>query len=86
VDQREASQTQRTDVGVQLGAVQGLDELPETLLVSVHLPVSPDEEFPAHVCGVCRWFSFYNETKRGAQQDVPTTRDSGEGGSDSRYL
>lgn len=57
MDQGKASQTSHTDVGVQLGAVQGLDELPETLLVSVHLPVSPDEEFPAHVCGVrVVWF------------------------------
>ena len=41
-----------TDVGVQVGGVQRLDELPQALLVAVHLPVAPDEEFPAHVCGV----------------------------------
>ena len=41
-----------TDIGVQLGGVKGLDELAQALLVAIHLPVSPDEEFPAHVCGV----------------------------------
>ena len=56
VDQMEARLASvtdaHTDVRVQLGGVQGLDEFAQALLVAVHLPVSPDEEFPAHVCGV----------------------------------
>lgn len=40
-----------TDIGVHLASVQGLDELPKAFLVAVHLPVSTNEEFPAHVCG-----------------------------------
>lgn len=42
-----------TDVGVHRAAVHGLDELPEALLVAVHLPVSAYEKFPAHGCGFC---------------------------------
>lgn len=41
----------RTDIGVHLATIQGLDELPEAFLVAVHFPVATDEEFPAHVCG-----------------------------------
>lgn len=43
----------RTDVGVHRSSVHGLDELPKALLVAVHLPVSTDEEFPAHDCSFC---------------------------------
>lgn len=40
-----------TGISVELGAVQGVDELPEALLITVHLPVSTDEKFPAsHDC------------------------------------
>lgn len=39
-----------TDIGVHLGSVHGMDELPKAFLVAVHLPVSTDEEFPGHVC------------------------------------
>lgn len=42
-----------TDVGVHRGPVHGLDELPEALLVAVHLPVSTYEKFPGHGCGFC---------------------------------
>ena len=42
----------RTDVGVHLGVVHGLHELAEARLVAVHLPVTTDKEFPAHVCGL----------------------------------
>lgn len=40
-----------TDIGVHLGSIHSLDEVPEAFLVAVHLPVSTNEEFPAHVCG-----------------------------------
>lgn len=50
-------QNLHTDIGVHLGCVQGLDELPEALLVAVHLPVSTNEEFPAHGCGFLRVFA-----------------------------
>lgn len=40
----------RTDIRVHLGSVHGLDEVAEALLVAVHLPVSTNEEFPAHGC------------------------------------
>lgn len=46
-------QNPHTDIGVNLGSVHGLDELPEAFLVSVHLPVSTNEEFPAHGCVFC---------------------------------
>lgn len=41
-----------TDIGVHLGSVHGLNEIPKALLVAVHLPVSTNEKFPGHDCVV----------------------------------
>ena len=42
---------EHTDIGVNLGSVHGVDQLPQAFLVAVHLPVSTNEEFPGHDCG-----------------------------------
>lgn len=43
----------RTSIRMELGSVQGVNELAETFLVSVHLPVSTNEKFPArHDCSL----------------------------------
>lgn len=60
-----------TDIGVHLGSVHGLDELPKAFLVAVHLPVSTDEEFPGHVCrflgeSVCWEWKTVSTTHPGA--------------------
>lgn len=41
---------QHTDIRVHRGSIHGLNELAKAFLVTIHLPVSTDKEFPAHVC------------------------------------
>lgn len=45
-------QNQHTNIGVHLGCIHGLNELAKAFLVTVHLPVSTDKEFPGHFCGI----------------------------------
>lgn len=42
---------QHTNIRVHLGSIHGMNELAKAFLVTVHLPVSTDKEFPGHVCG-----------------------------------
>lgn len=43
----------RTSIRMELGSVQCVNELAETFLVSVHLPVSTNKKFPAsHDCSL----------------------------------
>lgn len=44
-------QNQHTNIRVHLGFIHGLNEFAKAFLVTVHLPVSTDKEFPGHFCG-----------------------------------
>lgn len=78
-----------TDIRVHLGCVQGLDKLPEAFLVAVHLPVSTDEEFPAHVCEFFfRWFAekYKKQNRHNKNTFVWAKERTSDGGSTNLYL
>ena len=44
-------QIRHTNIRVHLGFIHGVNKLAKAFLVTVHLPVSTDKEFPGHFCG-----------------------------------
>lgn len=61
----------RTSIRMELGSVQCVNELPETFLVSVHLPVSTNKKLPAsHDCRCL----FSNILRIDGGQRIPVER------------
>lgn len=79
-------QNPHTDIGVHLGSVHGLDELPEAFFVAVHLPVSTNEKLPAHDCVFCGCLLGIKTVPTAHQGTLRLGKESGrESGSQSIY-